>query len=147
MFLVLLVSSGAGMFVYDLVIESQVNKLTKIAVKVTKLISFPFFSEFLWLLRKPRNFLDLIFKASILWSDCILLEELGIAKLPNSQHFTYFCNGFTEVFTKMKFVFCSILETNTGMKIFALLGMCDPMHKLAGNICFIWSIFINHSLF
>ena len=34
----------------------------------------------------------------------------------------------------MKFLFCPILETNTGMKVFALLGKFDPMHKLAGNI-------------
>ena len=60
--------------------------------------------------------------------------EFGIAKLPNFQHFTYFWDGFTKVFTKMKFVFGSILETNTGMKIFVLLGMCDPMHELAGSI-------------
>ena len=34
----------------------------------------------------------------------------------------------------MKFVFGSILETNTVLKVLALLGMCDPMHKLTGNI-------------
>ena len=120
----------------------------KLTVKVTKLF-FSLFSECLWLLRKLSNYFDLIFKVGILWSDCILLEEFGIAKLPNSQHFTYFCNGFTEVFTKMKFDFCSILETNTGMKVFALLDMwCDPfINWLGTSLCFIWSIFINNSLF
>ena len=63
--------------------------------------------------------------------------ESQVNKLTKCRHFPTFyllLQWFHRGFTKMKFVFGSVLETSTVMKVLALLGMCDPMHKLTGNI-------------